>query len=59
MIAQGTDDTRVSLKEGYDMLEALHSNGNKVTYVEIEGGDHVLNNTVDFIRLLINWFESE
>jgi dipeptidyl aminopeptidase/acylaminoacyl peptidase len=59
MIAQGSADTRVCLKEGYDMLDALHTNGNKVTYVEIEGGDHVLNNTVDFLPLLINWFEQE
>lgn len=57
MIAQGTADTRVCVKEGYDMLEALHKHGNNITYVEVEGGDHVLNNTVDFLKLLINWFE--
>lgn len=59
MIAQGNADTRVCVKEGYDMLEALHKNGNSITYVEVEGGDHVLNNTVDFLRLMINWFETD
>ncbi len=59
MIAQGSADTRVCLREGYDMLEALHKNGNTVTYVEIEGGDHVLNNTTDFLKLLINWIETD
>lgn len=59
MIAQGSADTRVCVREGYDMLEALHKNGNTVTYVEIEGGDHVLNNTTDFLKLLINWFETD
>lgn len=59
MIAQGSADTRVCVKEGYDMLEALHKNGNTVTYVEVEGGDHVLNNTTDFLKLLINWFETD
>jgi len=59
MIAQGSADTRVCVKEGYDMLEALHKNGNNITYVEVEGGDHVLNNTVDFLRLMINWFEQD
>lgn len=59
MIAQGTADTRVCVKEGYDMLEALHKNGNTITYVEVEGGDHVLNNTTDFLKLLINWFETD
>lgn len=57
MIAQGCCDTRVCLKEGYAMLDALHAHGNNITYVEVEGGDHVLNNTVDFLKLLINWFE--
>jgi dipeptidyl aminopeptidase/acylaminoacyl peptidase len=57
MIAQGTADTRVCLQEGYDMLQALHDAGHKVTYVEIEGGDHVLQNSPDFTRILMNWLE--
>ncbi|HRE32765.1 MAG TPA: prolyl oligopeptidase family serine peptidase [Candidatus Berkiella sp.] len=59
MIAQGSADTRVCVREGYDMLEALHKNGNTITYVEVEGGNHVLNNTVDFLKLMINWFEQD
>lgn len=57
MIAQGTQDTRVCLKEGYDMLEALHNHGHEVTYVEIEGGDHVLRNSPDFIPVLMEWLK--
>ncbi|MBS0287483.1 MAG: prolyl oligopeptidase family serine peptidase [Proteobacteria bacterium] len=57
MIVQGTDDTRICLKEGYDMLQALHDKGHTVTYVEIEGGDHALNNTPDFISVLLDWLE--
>lgn len=57
LIAQGTQDKRVCLKEGYDMLQALHDAGHEVTYVEIEGGNHVLTNTPDFIPVLMNWLE--
>ncbi len=57
LIAQGTKDTRVSLKEGYDMMEALQNAGHMVTYIEIEGGDHVLRNTPDFIPFLMDWLE--
>ncbi|MGD9592762.1 MAG: alpha/beta hydrolase family protein, partial [Candidatus Berkiella sp.] len=59
LIAQGTQDTRVCLKEGLDMLLALRNNGHAVTYVEIEGGDHVLSNTPDFKEVLFNWLESD
>lgn len=59
MIAQGTQDTRVCLKEGYDMLQALHDKELNVTYVEIEGGDHVLINAPDFNQVLFNWLEQE
>ncbi len=59
MIAQGTKDTRVCLKEGYDMLQVLHDRGHDVTYVEIEGGDHVLQNTPDFMNVLFDWLKSK
>ena len=55
LIAQGTKDTRVCLKEGYNFLEALQAHGHKATYVEIEGGDHVLVNTPDFLPVLMDW----
>lgn len=55
MIAQGTQDDRVCLIEGYDMLQALHDAGHEVTYVEIEGGDHLLANTPDFTPMLMDW----
>ena len=57
LIAQGTQDTRVCLKEGYDMMQALHDAGHEITYIEIEGGDHVLRNTPDFIPVLMDWLE--
>lgn len=59
LIAQGTHDTRVCLKEGYDMLQVLHDREMNVTYVEIEGGDHVLKNSPDFNRVLIDWLKHE
>jgi predicted esterase len=55
LIAQGTADTRVCLKEGYNMLQSLHDLGHDVTYVEIEGGEHILSNTTDFIPVLMDW----
>jgi dipeptidyl aminopeptidase/acylaminoacyl peptidase len=57
MIAQGTVDTRVCIKEGYDMLSALHAAGHEATYVEIEGGDHVLLNSPDFLPVMMQWLE--
>lgn len=59
LIAQGTSDNRVCLKEGYDMLQALRDSGHTVSYVEIEGGDHVLANSPDFMPLLMKWLEKE
>lgn len=58
LILQGTDDVRVSLKEGYHMVEALEKNGNLVTYVEISGGDHCLANRPDRMDIIANWFEN-
>lgn len=58
MIAQGTADNRVCLIEGYDMLQALHDAKHEVTYVEIEGGDHVLRNSPDFTLVLMNWLSA-
>lgn len=57
MIAQGTDDNRVCLKEGYDMLQVLHDKKANLTYVEIEGGDHSLFNSPDFNRVFFDWLE--
>jgi len=55
LIAQGTEDTRVCLKQGYDMLNALQNAGHNVTYIEIEGGNHMLTNTPCFIPTLMDW----
>ena len=58
LIAQGTQDDRVCLKEGYDMLQALQDAGHEVTYIEIEGGNHVLQNSPDFLPVLVDWLEN-
>jgi dipeptidyl aminopeptidase/acylaminoacyl peptidase len=59
MIAQGSDDTRICLSEGYALLQAFHDRGHFITYVEIEGGNHILRNTPDFIPVLMDWLEQE
>jgi dipeptidyl aminopeptidase/acylaminoacyl peptidase len=59
LILQGTDDLRVSLQEGYHMIEKLKANGNPVTYIEVPGGNHCLKNQLNTIDLIADWFESE
>ena len=58
LILQGTDDLRVSLKEGLNMANALKNNGNPVTYIEIPGGDHCLANQPDQMDIIVNWLEN-
>jgi len=58
LIIQGTNDDRVSLEEGYAMVDKLQSAGSKVTYWEIKGGRHCLNNVTNRTRLILNWLES-
>jgi len=57
LILQGTEDLRVSLNEGHHMVNALASNGNPVTYLEIEGGDHCLANQPDRMNIIMNWLD--
>lgn len=57
LIIQGAKDIRVNLKQGYRMVDALKSNGNPVTYWEIEEGDHCLNNTPDRVNRILRWLE--
>ncbi len=59
MIAQGSEDKRICLSEGYDLLQTFHDLGHLITYVEVEGGDHVLNNSSDFIPVLMDWLGQE
>lgn len=55
LIIQGTEDLRVSLEEGYHMLQRLENNGNNVTYLEIAGGDHCLTNQDDIAEIILDW----
>ena len=57
LIMQGTADDRVSLEEGYHMIEKLQSMGNQhVTYLEIEKGEHGLKNA-GRVKLILDWLE--
>lgn len=58
LILQGTEDLRVSLNEGYHMVNVLESNGNPVTYLEVQGGDHCLANQPDRMNIITNWLEN-
>lgn len=57
LIAQGTQDTRVCLKEGYDMLQALHNAGHEVTYIEVEAANHGFGNAPDVIPVIMEWLK--
>lgn len=58
LILQGTEDLRVSLNEGRHMVNALESNGNPVTYLEVQGGDHCLANQPDRMNIITSWLEN-
>lgn len=58
LIIQGTEDIRVSLKEGHEMTQCLKDNGNPVTYWEIKGGKHTLYNIPDIMERIVNWVNS-
>lgn len=57
LIIQGTNDIRLDLEVGYHMVQKLEENGNPVTYLEIEGGDHCLRNRPNCLDLITNWLE--
>lgn len=57
LIIQGTDDNRVSLEEGYNMVSQLQTAEKNVTYWEIEGAKHCLSNIEDRVDLILRWFE--
>lgn len=57
LITQGTDDTRISLAEGYHMVEKLQARGCDVTYWEFDGGNHCLSNVPNYLKLIISWLE--
>ncbi len=57
LIVQGTDDIRVTLDEGYHMVDKLQASGCDATYWEFDGGDHCLGNKPDYLKLIAAWLE--
>ena len=57
LIRQGTEDLRVGLNEGVKMVNTLKENGNVVTYIEIEGGNHCLDNQPNRMEMITKWLE--
>ncbi len=58
LIIQGALDIRVELEQGYKMAEALQANGNPVTYLEYENGDHCLLNMPERMSIILDWLEN-
>lgn len=57
LIIQGTDDNRISLEEGRNMVSKLQMVGNNVSYWEIQGAKHCLSNIKNRAELILNWLE--
>lgn len=58
LILQGSEDDRVSLAQGLRMADRLKRNGNPVTYQEIKGGTHGLDNIENRGELITSWLKS-
>ncbi len=59
LIVQGSDDQRVSVHEGRNMVKALQEQGNRVEYWEVEGADHCLSNQPNRMERIADWFAIE
>lgn len=57
LIIQGTADLRVSLLEGYRMVERLEDAGKQVSYLEIEGAEHCLSNLDNRMKIILDLLE--
>lgn len=53
LIIQGTEDDRVYIGEGKEMVKALKERGCSVDYIEVVGGEHCLKNMVETRSLLL------
>lgn len=58
LIVQGSNDQRISLSEGYHMVNALEQTGHDVNYWEVPNGDHTLTNTPMIMNKIALWLES-
>jgi len=57
LIIQGTEDNRVSLEAGYNMVSKLKAAEKNVSYMEFEGAKHCLNNFDDRAKIILKWFK--
>ena len=57
LIIQGTNDNRVSLAEGYNMVSKLQMAGKNVTYLEVKGAKHCLIELEEKVDLIRQWLE--
>lgn len=57
LIIHGTNDIRVTRHESYSLVEKLQANGNNVTYMEINDGEHCLYNLSEPLQPVINWLK--
>lgn len=58
LIIHGTQDIRHSVNESRDMVSQLLSNGNKVSYWEVEGEGNGLRNRSNKMDRIMEWFET-
>lgn len=58
LLVQGSADPIVCLDEGYSMLQAMRAHQfTNISYWEVEGGDHVLKNHPEYVKLIYAWLE--
>lgn len=55
LIIQGTADKRISLEEGYHMVQELQKQGRQVDYWEYKGGEHTLSNVPQLMDQISGW----
>lgn len=58
LVIQGTEDKRVHLKEGKNMVNALKNTGHSVDYWEVPGGNHTLTNVPHLMDDVTQWLEA-
>ena len=57
LLIQGTDDERLNLKQGYNMIQTLKDQKKTVEYWEFKGGDHCIRNVQNRMTLIMEWIE--
>lgn len=58
LILEGTDDERIGTNQGHNLLQKLKETQHQnVTYWELYGGKHSLQNMTDRMNLIVGWLE--